>query len=96
MVQPRPGVLALALLASIVAVYGRSGRINDFASLLGAPRWQILYGLSGILLAHVVSTLRSMGFDRTRMHRGAIAPFGSGDRSVPDTPPAWPILTRRH
>ena len=41
----------------IVAVYGRMGWINDLLSLFGAPRWQNLYGLSGILLAHVFFNL---------------------------------------
>ena len=49
-----PGIVAVF---GIVAVYGRSGWMNDFASLLGAPRWQNLYGLSGILLAHVFFNL---------------------------------------
>lgn len=41
----------------IVTVYGRTGWINDLLSLFGAPRWQNLYGLSGILLAHVFFNL---------------------------------------
>ena len=41
----------------IVAVYGHAGWLNDLASRLGAPRWQNLYGLSGILLAHVFFNL---------------------------------------
>ena len=41
----------------VVAVYGRSGWINDLVSFLGAPRWQNLYGLSGILIAHVFFNL---------------------------------------
>lgn len=49
-----PSVVAVF---GIVAVYGRSGWLNDLASLLGAPRWQNLYGLSGILIAHVFFNL---------------------------------------
>ena len=41
----------------IVTVYGRTGWINDLLSLFGAPRWRNLYGLSGILLAHVFFNL---------------------------------------
>ncbi len=50
-------VPSIVAVFGIVAVYGRSGWINDFASLLGAPRWENLYGLSGILLAHVFFNL---------------------------------------
>ena len=49
-----PGIVAVF---GIVAVYGRAGWINDLASLLGAPRWQNLYGLGGILIAHVFFNL---------------------------------------
>ena len=49
-----PGIVAVF---GIVAVYGHSGWINDLASFLGAPRWQNLYGLSGILIAHVFFNL---------------------------------------
>ena len=42
-------VPSIVAVFGIVAVYGRSGWINDLASFLGAPRWQGLYGLSGIL-----------------------------------------------
>ena len=38
-------------------MYGRSGWINDLSSFLGGPRWQGLYGLSGILIAHVFFNL---------------------------------------
>ena len=41
----------------IVAVYGRSGWVNDIAAALSLPRWEHLYGLSGILLAHVFFNL---------------------------------------
>ena len=50
-------VPSIVAVFGIVAVYGRSGWINDLASFLGAPRWQNLYGLSGILLAHVFFNL---------------------------------------
>ena len=50
-------VPSIVAVFGIVAVYGHSGWINDFASLVGAPRWQNLYGLSGILLAHVFFNL---------------------------------------
>ena len=50
-------VPSIVAVFGIVAVYGRSGWINDWASFLGAPRWQNLYGLSGILLAHVFFNL---------------------------------------
>ena len=50
-------VPSIVAVFGIVAVYGRSGWINDLASFLGAPRWQNLYGLTGILLAHVFFNL---------------------------------------
>ena len=50
-------VPSIVAVFGIVAVYGHSGWINDFASLVGAPRWQNLYGLPGILLAHVFFNL---------------------------------------
>ena len=50
-------VPSIVAVFGIVAVYGRSGWFNDLASLLGAPRWQNLYGLSGILIAHVFFNL---------------------------------------
>ena len=50
-------VPSIVAVFGVVAVYGRSGWINDFASLLGVPRWQNLYGLSGILIAHVFFNL---------------------------------------
>ncbi|MEQ8964846.1 MAG: thiamine/thiamine pyrophosphate ABC transporter permease [Azospirillaceae bacterium] len=37
----------------IVAVYGRSGAINDALEAAGLPRLLDIYGLSGILIAHV-------------------------------------------
>jgi len=37
----------------IVAVYGRSGAVNDGLEALGLPRWLDIYGLPGILIAHV-------------------------------------------
>ena len=50
-------VPSIVAVFGIVAVYGHSGWINDLASLLGAPRWTNLYGLWGILLAHVFFNL---------------------------------------
>ncbi len=50
-------VPSIVAVFGIVAVYGRSGWINDLSSFLGGPRWQGLYGLSGILIAHVFFNL---------------------------------------
>ena len=50
-------VPSIVAVFGIVAVYGRSGWVNDIASLVGAPPWQNLYGLTGILLAHVFFNL---------------------------------------
>ena len=50
-------VPSIVAVFGIVAVYGRSGWLNDFVSFLGAPRWEGLYGLSGILIAHVFFNL---------------------------------------
>lgn len=41
----------------IVAVYGQSGWINAALSAVGLPRGQYLYGLTGILIAHVFFNL---------------------------------------
>ena len=41
----------------IVVVYGRAGWMNDLAAAVGLPRWQHLYGLPGILIAHVFFNL---------------------------------------
>lgn len=41
----------------MVAVHGRSGWVNDLRALLGFARADYLYGLTGILLAHVFFNL---------------------------------------
>lgn len=41
----------------VVAVFGQSGWINAALSALGLPRGQYLYGLAGILIAHVFFNL---------------------------------------
>jgi len=41
----------------IVAIYGQVGLLNRLATALGLPTWQYLYGLPGILIAHVFFNL---------------------------------------
>ncbi len=37
----------------LAAIYGQNGAFNDLLAWIGLPRQQILYGLGGILIAHV-------------------------------------------
>ena len=37
----------------LAAIYGQNGVLNDLLSAFGLPRQQILYGLGGILIAHI-------------------------------------------
>jgi thiamine transport system permease protein len=41
----------------LAAVYGQSGAFNDLVAWTGLPRQQVLYGLGGILIAHVFFNL---------------------------------------
>lgn len=43
----------LVAVFGIVAIYGQSGWLNDALALAGFERGQFLYGLNGILIAHV-------------------------------------------
>jgi thiamine transport system permease protein len=48
---------AIVAVFGIVAVYGQSGFINRLAAAVGLPTGQYLYGLPGILIAHVFFNL---------------------------------------
>jgi len=41
----------------LAAIYGQNGAFNDLIAWLGVPRQQVLYGLAGILIAHVFFNL---------------------------------------
>ncbi len=43
----------LVAIFGIVAIYGQTGALNRMAATLGLPERQYLYGLTGILIAHV-------------------------------------------
>lgn len=47
----------LAAIFGIVAIYGQTGLVNRAAALVGLPPGQYLYGLPGILIAHVFFNL---------------------------------------
>ncbi|MBM3573436.1 MAG: ABC transporter permease subunit, partial [Alphaproteobacteria bacterium] len=49
-----PSIVAVI---GIVAIYGRSGLINDGLAALGMPRALDIYGLTGILIAHLFFNL---------------------------------------
>lgn len=49
-----PGIVAAL---GILALYGRAGFLAPFLSSLSGERWQGIYGLSGILVAHVFFNL---------------------------------------
>ncbi|HZT19936.1 MAG TPA: hypothetical protein VFA23_11075, partial [Dongiaceae bacterium] len=44
---------AIVAVFAIVALYGRSGWLNRLGGALGLPTGEFLYGLGGILIAHV-------------------------------------------
>ena len=46
-------VPTMVAILGIVAVHGRNGWVNDFFTAIGIPRLDYLYGLNGILIAHV-------------------------------------------
>jgi thiamine transport system permease protein len=48
---------AIVAVFGIVAIYGQAGWLNRLAALLGLPQGQYLYGLPGILIAHVFFNL---------------------------------------
>lgn len=50
-------VPSIVAVFGVVAIYGHGGLFNRALSLLGAPPWQGLYGLPGILIAHVFFNL---------------------------------------
>ena len=50
-------VPTMVAILGIIAVYGRSGWINDVFSLIGLGRQDYLYGMCGILIAHVFFNL---------------------------------------
>ena len=50
-------VPTMVAILGIVAVHGRNGWINDLLSSVGLTRFDYLYGLNGILIAHVFFNL---------------------------------------
>ena len=50
-------VPTMVAIIGIIGVYGRSGWINDLFEFGGLPRQDYLYGLNGILIAHVFFNL---------------------------------------
>jgi thiamine transport system permease protein len=48
---------SLVAILGIVAIYGQSGIVNRLAEAMGLPPGQYLYGLPGILIAHVFFNL---------------------------------------
>ncbi|SMH57395.1 thiamine/thiamine pyrophosphate ABC transporter permease [Mesorhizobium australicum] len=51
------GLPAIVAALGLLALYGRAGFVADLASAVGAGRWPGIYGLSGILIAHVFFNL---------------------------------------
>jgi thiamine transport system permease protein len=51
------GLPAIVAALGILALFGRAGYLADLASTVGAGRWPGIYGLSGILVAHVFFNL---------------------------------------
>ncbi|TKT75398.1 thiamine/thiamine pyrophosphate ABC transporter permease [Aquamicrobium sp. LC103] len=48
---------AIVVALGVLALLGRAGIFADFLSAIGGGRWQGIYGLSGILVAHVFFNL---------------------------------------
>lgn len=48
---------AIVAALGVLALYGRAGYVADLFSALGGSRWPGIYGLSGILVAHVFFNL---------------------------------------
>jgi len=51
------GLPAIVAALGLLTLYGRAGFVADIASAVGAGRWPGIYGLSGILVAHVFFNL---------------------------------------
>lgn len=51
------GLPAIVAALGLLALYGRAGFVADLASAAGAGRWPGIYGLGGVLLAHVFFNL---------------------------------------
>lgn len=51
------GLPAIVAALGLLALYGRAGFVAGLASAVGAGRWPGIYGLSGILIAHVFFNL---------------------------------------
>lgn len=51
------GLPAIVAALGLLTLYGRAGFVADIASAAGAGRWPGIYGLSGILVAHVFFNL---------------------------------------
>ena len=51
------GLPAIVAALGLLALYGRAGFAADIASGIGAARWPGIYGLTGILVAHVFFNL---------------------------------------
>lgn len=50
-------VPTMVAILGVIAVHGRNGWINDILGAMGLPRQDYLYGLNGILIAHVFFNL---------------------------------------
>lgn len=48
---------AIVAALGMLALYGRAGLFSDALTVIGGAKWQGIYGLSGILLAHVFFNL---------------------------------------
>ncbi len=48
---------AIVAVLAILALFGRQGLVSDTLAIFGQPRWSGIYGLGGILLAHVFFNL---------------------------------------
>ncbi len=60
---------SIVIIFGIVAIYGRSGPVNAALELLGLPIMPAIYGLHGIVLAHVVMNAPLVA----RVMQGALA-----------------------
>ena len=93
-------LLAVNSLKSEIAVFGRSGWLGDLARLVGIPYGSWLYGLQGILLAHLVlnaplaarvllAALSAISAEQWRLAAQLGMPPGAVFRFID-----WPVLRR--
>ncbi|MGD9739863.1 MAG: thiamine/thiamine pyrophosphate ABC transporter permease ThiP [Bauldia sp.] len=91
---------AIVTVFAIVAVFGRSGWLGDLARLVGIPYGSWLYGLQGILLAHIVlnaplaarvllAALSAISAEQWRLAAQLGMPPGAVFRFID-----WPVLRR--